>query len=151
MNNNENNQEQQLLLWETEFFALSVVSGVIESYTGVLIEATTLQEAMKISRDAGMDYLQFTGGAYESQQDYKVDKEFYQKLTNPHNIVGDMDYDQFCDWLDLATCVEDLQAARREFEKAKGLEEYIKVIDAQIKLKYDKENNQEKGGKEEAS
>ena len=36
---------------------------------------------------------------------------FYENLiSDPHSVVGDMDYDEFVDWLELGT-VEDIEEA----------------------------------------
>ena len=135
----------ELLLWETEFYALSVVTGEVERFSGTYVEAYTLQEALKSIRKLNLNYLQLTGTWFDTAQDILTDEAFYEKLTDPANIVKGMSYDDFQDWLDLALTRDDLVAALERFKKEKGLMDYVKVIEAYIK------NYDEKDGKEDNS
>lgn len=135
----------ELLLWETEFYALSVVTGEVERFSGTYVEAYTLQDALKSIRKLNLNYLQLTGTWFDTAQDILTDEAFYEKLTDPANIVKGMSYDDFQDWLDLALTRDDLVAALERFKKEKGLMDYVKVIEAYIK------NYDEKDGKEDNS
>lgn len=131
-------------VWETEFYAVSVITGDLERFQGMYISGDTYQEAVKNIRLLKLDYVQLTGTSFASIQHAIMDEKFYQKLSDPKNIVKGMTYDDFSNWLDLALSKEDLLEARTAFEEVGGLEEYIKVIDAHIKVKYDdKEDNEE--------
>ena len=135
----------ELLLWETEFYALSVVTGEVERFSGTYVEAYTLQEALKSIRKLNLNYLQLTGTWFDTAQDILTDEAFYEKLTDPAKVVKGMSYDDFQDWLDLALTRDDLVAALDRFKKEKGLTDYVKVIEAYIK------NYDEKDGKEDNS
>lgn len=138
-------------VWETEFYAVSVVTGDLERFQGMYISGETYQEAVKNLRLMKLDYVQLTGTSFLSIQHAIMDEKFYQKLSDPRNIVKDMTYDDFSDWLDLALSKEDLLEAREAFVEAGDLEEYIKVIDAHIKVKYDdKEDNSEEEKEEDS-
>jgi hypothetical protein len=134
----------KLLLWETEFFAVSVLTGDIKSYRGIFIQSDSISNALKQIRGLGFDYLQLTGNHYNSFEEVLMTDDFYEKLTNPKNIVEGMSFDEFMDWLELGASENDLLSAKKAFEKEEGMEEYIKIIDMQIKLKYgDKKDNKE--------
>jgi hypothetical protein len=133
----------KILLWETEFFAVSTITGETNSYRGIFIQADTINNAIKHIRGMGMDYLQVTGTSFNSFEEILATDIFYNKLTNPKNIVKDMSYDEFMDWLELAVTKDDLLAAKRAFEKEGGLEDHIKIIDLHIKLKYGKDNEED--------
>jgi hypothetical protein len=124
-----------MLIWETEFTALSVVSGELTIYRGPFVKADTMQEAVKHARVEGMDYLVVTGKWYEDIEEVRKEDEFYEKLDEAKG----MDYDDFCDWLDLVTDKEQLEKIREEFSQEGGLKEYLKIIDTQIKHKYGEE------------
>lgn len=134
---NENKQEETFLYWETKMFALSQITGELTQYIGRYVEAKTFQQALLTLRRDGLDWLQLTGKAYDSIDEVENETIFYEKLTDPHNLINELEgYDGFMDWLDLATCREDLESAREAFLEAGGLEEYVKVIETQINLKY---------------
>lgn len=137
------------VLWETEFYAISVVTGKMERFRGMFISADNMQLATQAARIMKLDYLQLTGEWYESYEHVTMDDEFYKKLTDPHNIVKDMTFDEFMDWLELAIGIEDLEAAREEFIKAGDLEEYVKVINTHIKIKYGEEDQEENDPEDE--
>lgn len=61
----------------------------------------------------------------------KVLFSYEQLIDNPLNIVGDMSYDEYCDWLDLGT-KEDLKATLEKFVSAKMPKDYIEIL--KIKL-----------------
>lgn len=131
-----------MVLWETEFFALSVITGEVESFRGVYIKADTIVNAMLTVRNMELDYLQLTGNWFTDIEAVGMNEEFYKKLTSPKNIVENMSFDEFADWLDLALGKDDLIAAKREFEKEGGLDEHIKIINIYIE-KYDEKNKDE--------
>lgn len=61
----------------------------------------------------------------------KVLFSYEQLIDNPLNIVGDMSYDEYCDWLDLGT-KEDLKATLEKFVSEKMPQDYIEIL--KIKL-----------------
>jgi len=131
-----------MILWKTEFFALSVITGEIETFDGAYIKADTITDAMVTMRAMGLDYLQLTGEWFKDSESVDMNNEFYKKLISPDTIIKDMSFDEFTDWLDLALEKEDLIAAREEFEKVEGLEDYVTIINIYIK-KYDKKDKGE--------
>lgn len=56
---------------------------------------------------------------------------YLELLKNPKKVVGNMSYDEYCEWLEDGS-LDDLLAARTVFEK-ENLTEHIKVIDIYIK------------------
>ena len=135
-----------MILWETEFFAVSVLSGEIESYRGVFIQAPSIQEAFKIARVTKLDYLQFTGKSFPDMEAVMRDEEFYDKLDSLKEEIKSMDFDAFYDWLDLANSLEDLINAKNEFEGVAGMEEHVKIIEMYInKYGKKKDSNKEEG------
>jgi hypothetical protein len=138
------------LLWETQFFAISAMTGEIETYRGMFIQSETLQNATKGMRALGLDYLQLTGVSYNSYDEIDKEETLYKALIDPHNIVKGMTFDDFMEWLEIATTEDDLLAAKEAFIEAKGLDEYVKVIDIHIKLKYgDKKKTKDEDDQEE--
>lgn len=131
-----------MVLWETEFYAISMVTGKMERFRGMFIQAHTLQAAIEHARAIKLDYLQFTGTWYKDFDHVRMDEEFYNRLPN----IREMSYDDFVDWLDLALTKDDLMAVREEVLKIPELSEHLKVIDLQIKLKY---GGEKKKGNEE--
>jgi hypothetical protein len=141
-----------MLLWETEFYALSVVTGELESFRGVYIQARHFAEALKIMRKDKLDYLQLTGKWFADAEAVMSDRDFYEKLTDPQNIVKGMSYDEFMEWLDLALCRKDLTSALERFKNTEGMEDYVKILEIYIK-NYDEENgsNEDQGSEESLS
>lgn len=137
-----------MMLWETEIFALDMITGNLDRFRGTFIEANTLQEAIQKARKNGLTYLQFTGNFYRDAQHVMMEEEYYQKLVDPRNLTKDMDFDAFSDWLDLAETKEDLLAARQEFMKYPELSEHLKVIDARINLQYGNKSTGEENDQE---
>ena len=135
--------------WETYFYAVSRITGEVTAYPGMHLMAPTYEDAMKFLKDKHLDYINLTGGYYESLEEMQIDEKFYKKLTNPKNIVKDMSYDDFVDWLDLADDKEDLLAARDAFEREEGMEEYVKIINSQIRHRYGKKKKSNKANKED--
>lgn len=151
-----------MVLWETEFFAISVVTGEVECFAGIYIEAETMQQATSVMRRMGLDYLQLTGAWFLNAQEIKKEMEkegldvtmlgegnadrdpyeldkIYEGIIRPSNLVKNMSYDNFHDWLDLSDCREDLMSTLIAFKTEGGLEDYVKIIEIYIK-NYDKEN-----------
>lgn len=137
---------RNMRVWETEFYAVSYLTGELTRFTGMYITGSTYQIAVRNLRDLQLDYLQLTGVTFPSLEHAIMDEKFYSRLSDPKNIVKGMDYDDFNDWLSLAVDKKDLLSARDAFVEAGGLEEYIKAIDAFIKVKYD---DKEDTGEEE--
>lgn len=54
---------------------------------------------------------------------------YEQLIDNPMNIVGDMSYDEYCDWLDLGT-KEDLEATLEKFKSTNSYmpQDYICIL-----------------------
>lgn len=136
-----------MVLWETEFYALSFLDGEMKSFRGMFIEAETYQNALKVLRKMDLDYLQLTGDFFDDFDSIKNHDEFYEKLTSPKNIVKDMDYDAFMNWLELAECKKDLEDALERFKGEEGMEDYVNVIKIFIR-DYEKKSNNSKEGDE---
>lgn len=132
---NDGQEEVNFYYYETEFFALCVITGEIKPFIGTYVAAPDLSNALKFIRESGFDYLQLTGNYYKSYDEMISHTKFYQKLSDPKGLVKAMNYDDFNDWLDLALSIDDLNAAKIEFKKVE-LFEYVKIIDAYIKNKF---------------
>lgn len=137
--------------WETYFYAVSRLTGEVTAYPGMHLMAPTYEDALQFLKSRNLDYINLTGGYFDSLEQLMTNEKFYKKLTNPHNIVKDMTYDDFIDWLDLAETEEDLIYAKEAFKEEKGLEEYVKIIESQIKHRYGKKNKKKNNEKKEDS
>lgn len=131
------------MLWETEFYALSLLNGELESNRGMFIDAESLQEALKVIRGMNLDYLQLTGKFFTDSKSILDDDAFYEKLEEPKKTVKGMSYDDFNDWLEKAQTREDLEEALAKFRTEKGMSEYVRIIEAYIKNYDEKERNNE--------
>lgn len=138
-----------MVLWETEFYALSILTGNLESFRGLFIEAETLQQALKVLRDKKLDYLQLTGEHFASLQAILDADNFYEKLSSPRDAIKGMSYDEFYAWLDLAPDKETLVETLDTFKGERGMEHYVKVLE--IYIRDYEENSGRKEGGEEAS
>ena len=139
------NYTMKLLLWETEFYALSVLTGELESFRGTYIEAYDLQSAIKAVRKRGMDYLQLTGTFFDDVDDILRDESFYEGLEKEPELG--MSFDDFTDWLDQASGREALTEALEKYKELAGMGDYVKIIEAYLKL-YDNKNKDNKDDKE---
>ena len=137
----------QKLLWETEFYAISVITGDLTIYRGTFIEAPTIQEAIRNARSRKFDYLQFTGEYFKNYESVLIKDLFHKRLEDPLQMM-DMGYDEFMDWLDLANDLRDLEIARDTFERYPELDDYRKVIELQIKIR-DNDSKKENDNQEE--
>jgi hypothetical protein len=61
-----------------------------------------------------------------------INSQFEKLITDPLNIIGDMSYNQYSDWLDLGT-EADQKACLKKFQDSKMLDDYIEIL--KIKLK----------------
>jgi hypothetical protein len=134
-----------LLLWETEFYAVSVITGEVEGFTGAYIQAYDIQGAMRSIRNLNLDYLQLTGTFFDSEEAIREDKG---ESTEPEEVETRMSYDEFSDWLDLASTREGLVEALARFRDTEGMSDYVKIIEGYIK-NYDKKDNSEENTSEE--
>lgn len=66
--------------------------------------------------------------------DMMPDDETMRNIMHPANIVRDMDYDDFMDWLDIGG-LDDVLAARDAFNEC-GMMQHVNIIDSYIKNKY---------------
>lgn len=139
----EHQKQNSKVLRETTFFGISQVTGLLQPFEGMYVQASTLPEAIHAARAAKLDYLQFTGRFFNSFEETLMNEGFYEKLTDPRNIVKNMNIDDFYEWLDLAVEKQDLLKAREEFSKHNELSEHVKVIDGHIKNKYEKKDDKE--------
>lgn len=134
-----------MVLWETEFYAISVVTGTVERFRGMFVQAHSLQEAFLAAREMKLDYLQFTGEWFRDFDHVRMDETFYKQLLQDQ--VLKMDFDEFLDWLDLASTKKDLIVAREHFSDLDDFTEHVKIIDMKIKQYEEKkkDNNSEEG------
>ena len=65
-------------------------------------------------------------------EDNRLNDLYEEIISNPLNVIGNMSYDEYMDWLDMGS-EDDLRAALRVFEKNEMPEDYIEII--KIKLK----------------
>lgn len=135
-----------MVLWETEFYALSVLTGNVECFRGAYIQANGFQEALKIMRRDRLDYLQLTGKWFADADAIESDQAFTDKLADPEGDILGMSYDDFMDWLDLAVSKEDLIKALDTFRGRKGFNDYVKILTVYLD-NYDEEGGS-KGGSE---
>lgn len=137
-----------MVLWETEFFAISVVTGEIERYRGVFINAMSLTEAYRAVRKMNMNFLQLTGDWFNNFEEVIKNDNFYNPIMNDDLNIQGMSFDDFCDWIDNALTVDDLLAAKEIVKETVGNPiEYLKIIDTYIKKK-NEENNKEDSNEE---
>ena len=61
---------------------------------------------------------------------------YEELLSDPNEIVGDMTFDEYCEWVDLGT-LEDWIACLKVF-KEKGMHEaYIRILEHRINQQHD--------------
>jgi len=135
-------------LWETEFYALSVLNGDLESFRGIFIEAPNIQEALRIVRRMKLDYLQLTGVWYKDFKAIRMEEEFEEVINEGFEAVKSMSYDEVMDWLDKASDREDLERLLIDFGNEKGMEEHKKIIEQYLK-DYDKRKDSNESEEED--
>lgn len=145
-------EKQDKKLWEAEFFAMDFETHELTNYTsGFYFEGVNFEEASKELKNSGLTYLRLTGKYFKDTQSVYDTNAFYEKIIKPSNLVKDMSYDDFIDWLDLGD-EEDVMAALDAFKKD-GVTEYVKIIKAYLKNRYgtkneEKNDNEEDSGQE---
>jgi hypothetical protein len=132
----------KLLLWETEFYALSVVTGKLELFSGTYVEAQDIQDALKAIRKMGLNYLQLTGVWFDNVEDVLAEDDFQDKLEEPAEVSKGMSFDDFSDWLEKSSSREGLVEALKRFRAEEGMEDYVKIIKAYIR-KFDRNNKKD--------
>lgn len=151
---NETQDEEQDFYWETEFFAVSVLTGDVENYNGIFITAPTIQEAIKVIRESGFSYLQVTGTYFETLQSAMVyvnnikDEKNISKKDSMLKKFETMSFEEICRMLDNQPKekIEELISMESKFP---NFVEQFKAVKGYYKNKYgDKEkgeNNNEEG------
>lgn len=130
-----------MLLWETEFFAVSMITGDIETFRGIFINANTLPDAQKSIRRMRMDFLQLTGNWFKNFEEVIKNDKFYKPIEKEEIDISSMSFDDFCEWLDNALTVDDLMEAKLIVkETCEDPTEYLKIIEIFIKQKNEKDN-----------
>lgn len=130
-----------MLLWETEFFAVSMITGDIETFRGIFINANTLPDAQKSIRRMRMDFLQLTGNWFKNFEEVIKNDKFYKPIEKKEIDISSMSFDDFCEWLDNALTVDDLMEAKLIVkETCEDPTEYLKIIEIFIKQKNEKDN-----------
>lgn len=148
----ENLKQNDKLLWETRFFALSQVSGEIVGYRGIFIQANTLPDAMKAIRNMNAPYLFLTGVWFKDFESVIMNDNFHDPIDKGTLDIESMSFDEFCDWLDNSLTVGDLIKAKKIVkDTVKTPEEHFKIIDTYIKRRNNEETNQEENDEEESS
>ena len=135
--------------WETEFFAISAVTGELKKYDGLWIRSENAQRALQFLRINGYEYLQITGKSLDEREFLSL-QNFKGKLDDIEDFL-EMDYDEFTDWLGEAVSKEDILEAREMFLEFEDLDHFVKVIDVYLKDHYGESdnNNKEDNNKEE--
>ena len=137
-------RQNNKLLWETRFFALSQISGNLEGYRGIFIEALTITDAMKSVRKMNAPYLYLTGDWYRDFESIAQNDSFHKPIKEKTLNVEKMSFDDFCDWLDNSLTLDDLLQARNIVkETVKTPQEHFKIIDNYIKKIQDGKDQKE--------
>lgn len=124
--------------WEVEYFAMdSVIGKLVRVLADFLIEHENMEGASGKLALLGSHHYRLSGNWFKTPQDAINTRDFYDALTDPHNIVKGMSYDDFIDWLNLSSEREDIVKAIARFKEAGDLEDHIKVMELHLKLKYD--------------
>lgn len=137
--------------WETYFYAVSRETGEVKSYPGMHLMAESYEAALQFLKLRNLDYINLTGNYFETLEQLMTNEKFYKGLSDPRNIIKDMTYDDFIDWLDLAETEEDLLYAKDAFKAEEGLEEYVKIIESQIKHRYGEKKKKKSNRKKDDS
>ena len=131
-----------LFIWETTFSAVCCITGELKRYQGNYIKANNIQDVIKYIRQREMDYLIPTGKKFDTLEEAK-ESEASAVIKKPEEVTKDivdiiskMDYDQFNDWLETAKGKKQLVHAKNKLKKIPELKEYVKIIKAFIKHKY---------------
>ena len=132
--------DEDKLLWETEFWALNFQTGDIDRHIHKeYVVASNLEEAQKNLLLTGKGFLRLTGNWFTDEHTIKQYKEFHKKLKDL-SVFKSMTYDQIMDWLETGD-ESDLRIAISVFEK-NGMSSYVKMVKAQLKLRYGSEEEE---------
>jgi len=151
------------LFWETEFFAVSNITGKIERFEGIYVEGTSQSDALINARELGLDYLQITGNKFSKEELESITDPFMEDLseepkaildeeTDKEKVKGMESFQDFSSVLDLmgfddfASWIENMD--KQELIKLKHIlslgeknEEQIKIINVYIK-KYEEKDKE---------
>lgn len=132
-----------MALFETKFFAISQLTGLMCEYRGSFIEAENMIDATTIMRRDGLDYYVLTGRTYKDVEAIEREAHFFEVLDEETIKFKAMGLNEFIDWVSSAQTVEELEMAlERVIDE--GLEEFVPLIAKQIE-KYEKRDAQQKG------
>ena len=134
----EGKRRKEELLWETEFFAISIITGRVRVYNGMLIQAESFVSAYEKLRDLKQDFLQLNGVWYKDpdiQEAKRESKEMRRKVAKENDkpiksikvINEDFSYDEFMDWLDGFSTSAGIKKVLTQYER-KGLEKEMEII-----------------------
>lgn len=127
------NDNRNFVLWETEFFAISMLSGQLEKYRGLYIKAKEFTEAMKWMRAFNLTHLQLTGRYFNNFDEVvrsNMSKEGEMDIYKMD--ISKMAFDDFMDMLDNAETIEDLIDIKEMVVRDEAPEAYINIINNRI-------------------
>lgn len=136
----------ETLLTALLVYVVSIANLLIGAY--LFRKSTSINdETKKVVEETSKQIDEKTRAALESRKqninirfvmmddmDMKPDDETMRNIMHPANIVRDMDYDDFMDWLDIGE-LDDVLAARDAFNEC-GMMQHVNIIDSYIKNKY---------------
>ena len=143
-------------MFETEFYALSIMTGDIQKYLGDYIIAPSIDKAVQILRDAENDYLQVNGKwkyieeADDADFNYEVSIEKVEEIIDEElenaskaiSFIKDLEYDDFIDYLESLSLYE-LQNLLINLGKNKKDLKLKGIIATHIKLNHKEDGNKE--------
>lgn len=126
--------------WKTHFFAISAVTGEIEKFEGMVVEAENIAQATTLIRESEASYLQLTGEVANKSQiiDVDIDEIFTEEDYRVIPIVEGLNFDEFYDWICLFKTEEGLRSLITLLASYPNkFKEKIKVIENRIKNQFE--------------
>ena len=145
------NDDSNKVLWQTEFFAVNVTTGLVDKFRGIFITAASLADAYVALRKMNMPFLQLSGQWFRDFEVVLMNDKFKKPINDATLDIEKMSFDEFCDWLDNAINPDALAEAREIVLKTvKTPEEHLKIINTYIKRMYEENNKKEDSSEEDS-
>ena len=137
--------------WESECVALNFNTGELQKVISpIYFQGVNFEQAQKALVKSNMPCLRLTGnylldeflevipeGQDEQREDSNITQivDAYDNIIDPKVLTKNMTIDDFIDWLDLASSVEDILAAMKIF-KREGFLKHYRLMLGYIRHKY---------------
>jgi len=117
-------------------YAKSPRTGLDTNYFVGYVSASNLEEAIRSYEEDNMPWVTVIAEAKEIDVVKDIKKE-YTDTINPREIVKDMNYDDFMDWLSISEGRDYIESAIKAFSKeGDDLLDYVLIMKQFLKDKY---------------